>query len=122
MTLIFSLADYWKVLYEVEPIQQNDRLNEFDITFKYPTILAQGYHRHIKLRDCIFLDIYNYQQHKSVILEYPDREHFLEFQFYIMVHSPSKNMPYQTGEYFLSGSGMASECARLEEELMQEEQ
>ncbi|GAA6619143.1 helix-turn-helix transcriptional regulator [Scytonema sp. NUACC26] len=120
MTLILSLADYWKLCYEVEPIQQNSELNEFDITFKYPTLFAEGYHRHIKLRDCILLDIYNYQQQKSLIVECPEREHLLEFRFYILIDSPYKNVPYQTGEYFLSGSGMACECASLEEGLMRE--
>ncbi|MEH1842601.1 MAG: AraC family transcriptional regulator [Nostoc sp.] len=120
MTLILSQADLWELLNTAEPIQQNGDFDKFDITRKYPTLLAQGYHRHIKLRDCIFIDIYNCQQYKSVIVEYPAREHLLEFRFYIMVDSPSNNIPFQTGEYFLSGSGMACECTDLGEELLRE--
>ncbi|MDF5724568.1 MAG: hypothetical protein PUP91_29720, partial [Rhizonema sp. PD37] len=76
--------------------------------------LDEGAWRHIQLRDSISLDISNYQQPKSLVLELPARKHPLEFLFFILVDSQSKNIESKTGEYFLSGSGMASECVVFE--------
>lgn len=113
MTLILSQSDYLKILYEAEIIKDNgSSSDEFDIIRKYP--FGEGYWRHIQLRDGISLDIDNYQQDKSVVLKVPDRKHPLEFRFLILVDSQSKNIEFKTGEYFLSGSGMASECAVFE--------
>ncbi|MEH2186610.1 MAG: helix-turn-helix domain-containing protein [Nostoc sp.] len=112
MTLILSQADYLKLLYQPEIIQQNESDEEFDITRKYQ--FGEGYWRHIQLRDSISLDISNYQQPKSFILKCHERKHPLEFRFFILVDSQFKNLEFKTGEYFLSGSGMASECAVFE--------
>ena len=62
MTLILSLADYVKQLRQAEVIQHNDCSDNFDITRQYP--FAEGYRRTLWLRDCIFLEIYNYQLKK----------------------------------------------------------
>ncbi len=64
MTLIISLADYWKLLNQAE---QNGNSDKFDITHKYA--FGEGYHRQIRLRDCVLLDIYNCQVNKLVIVE-----------------------------------------------------
>ncbi|MEH1844642.1 MAG: hypothetical protein V7L25_06445 [Nostoc sp.] len=111
MTLILSQADYLKLLDQAEIIN-NTILDSFDITRKYQ--FGEGYWRHIQLRDGISLDISNYQQPKSFILKCHERKHPLEFLFFILVESEFKNLEFKTGEYFLSGSGMASECAVFE--------
>ncbi|MEH1840089.1 MAG: helix-turn-helix domain-containing protein [Nostoc sp.] len=112
MTLILSQADYLKLLYQPEIIQQNESDDEFDIIRKYH--FGEGYWRHIQLRDSISLDISNYQQPKSFILKCHERKHPLEFLFFLLVDSQFQNLEFKTGEYFLSGSGMASECAVFE--------
>ncbi|MEH2177626.1 helix-turn-helix domain-containing protein [Nostoc sp.] len=112
MTLILPQADYLKILYQAEIIQNNDISENFDITRKYQ--FGEGYWRQIQLRDSISLDISNYQQPKSLILKLQERKHPLEFIFFILVDSQFKNLEFKTGEYFLSGSGMASECAVFE--------
>ena len=118
MTLILSLADYAKQLYQAELIQQNNCTDDFDITRRHP--FGSGYRREIWLRDCISLEIYNYQLKKSIAVEYIDRQHWIEFQFYILIDSPSKNLNFSTGEYFLSGSGMAPEHIYSPEKFLQE--
>ncbi|MEH2245274.1 helix-turn-helix transcriptional regulator [Nostoc sp.] len=112
MTLILSQADYLKLLYQSEIIKHNNSSDDFDMIRKYQ--FGEGYWRHIQLRDSISLDIDNYQQHESVVLKLPDRKHPLEFRFLTLVDSQSENLEFKTGEYFLSGSGMASECVVLE--------
>lgn len=112
MTLILSQADYLKLLYQAEIIQHNDKYDELGMIRKYQ--FGEGYWQHIQLRDSISLDIDNYQQHESIVLKVPDRKHPLEFLFFILVDNQFKNLEFKTGEYFLSGSGMASECAVFE--------
>ncbi|MBH8576588.1 helix-turn-helix domain-containing protein [Nostocaceae cyanobacterium CENA369] len=112
MTLILPYADYLKLLYQAEIIQNNDSSDNFDIIRKYQ--FGQGYWRQIQLRDSISLEISYYQQPKSFILKLQGRKHPLEFRFLILLESEFKNLEFKTGEYFLSGSGMASECAVLE--------
>ncbi|MDF5734679.1 MULTISPECIES: helix-turn-helix transcriptional regulator [unclassified Nostoc] len=107
MTLILSQLDYLKLLYQADIIQ-NNILDSFDITRKYQ--FGEGYWQQIQLRDGISLDISNYQQPKSLILKCHERKHPLEFRFFILVESEFKDLEFKTGEYFLSGSGMASEC------------
>ena len=109
MTLILSQTDYLKILDEAEIIQHNgNSLDEFDIIKKYQ--FGEGCWRHIQLRDGISLDIDNYQQPKSLILKCHERKHPLEFIFFVLLESEFKDLEFKTGEYFLSGSGMASEC------------
>ncbi|MEH2081877.1 MAG: helix-turn-helix domain-containing protein [Nostoc sp.] len=112
MTLILSQADYLKLLYQPDIIQQNESGEEFDITRKYQ--FGEGYWRHIQLRDSISLEISNYQQPKSFILKLHERKHPLEFRFFVLLESEFKDIEFKAGEYFLSGSGMASECAVFE--------
>ncbi|MEH2010378.1 helix-turn-helix transcriptional regulator [Nostoc sp.] len=107
MTLILSQADYLKLLDQADIIQ-NNILDSFDITRKYQ--FGEGYWQQIQLRDGISLDISNYQQSKSLILKCHERKHPLEFRFLVLVESEFKDLEFKTGEYFLSGSGMASEC------------
>ncbi|MEH1836565.1 MAG: AraC family transcriptional regulator [Nostoc sp.] len=109
MTLILSLADCWKLLNQAEPVQQDNCFDKFDITRKYA--FGEGYHRQIQLRDCVNLDIYNCQDNKSVLVECPYRKHPIEFQFFVPVASKSQDIHFRSGEYFLSGSGMALESA-----------
>ncbi|GAA6619124.1 helix-turn-helix transcriptional regulator [Scytonema sp. NUACC26] len=117
MTLILSLTDYGKQLYQAEVIQQ-DCPDDFNITYQYP--FGEGYRRQILLRDCISLEIYNYQLKKSIVVEYLDRKHWIEFQFFILIDSPSKNLEFGSGEYFISGSGMAPEHTYSPEKLLRE--
>ncbi|MBH8577766.1 helix-turn-helix transcriptional regulator [Nostocaceae cyanobacterium CENA369] len=109
MTLILPLADYLKQLYQAEPVQQDSCFDKFDITRKYA--FGEGYLRQIRLRDCVFLDIYNCQDNKSGLVESPYRKHPVEFQFFIPVASKSQDIHFRSGEYFLSGSGMARESS-----------
>ncbi|MEH1848742.1 MAG: AraC family transcriptional regulator [Nostoc sp.] len=109
MTLILPLADYLKLLYQAEPVQQDSCFDKFDITRKYA--FGEGYLRQIQLRNCVFLDIYNCQDNKLGLVQSPYREHPIEFQFFIPVASRSENIHFRSGGYFLSGSGMAPESA-----------
>ncbi|MEH1890921.1 MAG: helix-turn-helix transcriptional regulator [Nostoc sp.] len=107
MKLILSQSDYLKLLDQADIIQ-NNILDSFDITRKYQ--FGEGYWQQIHLRDGISLDISNYQQSKSLILKCHERKHPLEFRFLVLLESEFKDLEFKTGEYFLSGSGMASKC------------
>ncbi|GAA6615164.1 helix-turn-helix transcriptional regulator [Scytonema sp. NUACC26] len=111
MTLILSPKDYGKLFKPLEAVQDDESFDKSDITYQYS--IGKGYFRHILLRDSIILDLYNLQSYKSLVVEFPDREHMLEFRFFIEVGSLTQDTPQRAGGYFLSSSGMASESNYL---------
>ncbi len=103
---ILSQADYW-ALVQANVCQQQSSIasEEFDITYLYPAQLGQGYVREIKLREGLDLAIASYQPNRDVIIENPDREHPLEYEF-TLVRELSK-ASFESECYFFSGSGLA---------------
>jgi AraC family transcriptional regulator, transcriptional activator of the genes for pyochelin and ferripyochelin receptors len=106
MALILSKADYWNLFEQTEFIGQGDS-DKLDSIRKYPPLLGEGTYRKIQLRDGLLLEINNCRLHKPVVYETSDRDHPVEFEFFIQVDPKQPNVAVRAEEFGLHGSGMA---------------
>jgi AraC-like DNA-binding protein len=106
MTITLSQHDYWALFQEVED-QTGSSADEFDITWKYPATLGQGYWREIRLRPGLDLAIAHYRLHDAITMQLPEREHPLEYSFHLSGGFKSQRISTQSGQYSLCGSGLA---------------
>ncbi|MEB3336211.1 MAG: AraC family transcriptional regulator [Leptolyngbyaceae bacterium] len=106
MAITFSQQDYWALFqeYSENPTSGSD---DFDTTWNYPPQLGQGYWREIQLREGLHLAIARHQLHTPVILHLPEREHPLEYSFYLSGQFKHQSHPVGAGQYSLCGSGTA---------------
>ena len=108
MTIQLSQKDYWELFEEApastEPSHYSD---EFDKFYQYPKQLGQGYLRRIWWREGLSLEIADYQLRDRLITKAPDREHPLEYTFYISGGHREKQTAASAGQYAFWGSGMA---------------
>jgi AraC-like DNA-binding protein len=108
MAIAISQSDYWGLFDRVELVKQNSQSSdEFDITWKYPEQLGQGYWREIQLRDGLELAIAHYRLHDTVIMQLPEREHPLEYSFRLSSGYKTQHRSTRGGQYYLYGSGLA---------------
>ncbi|MBW4514825.1 MAG: AraC family transcriptional regulator [Timaviella obliquedivisa GSE-PSE-MK23-08B] len=106
MAIALSQADYWALFQEsVEGKQPAS--DEVDIIRKYPSQLGHGFWREVDLREGLYLTIADYTLHDDVISEAPDREHPLEYMFYLCNSSTSGDRVFRAGQYNFCGSGVA---------------
>lgn len=106
MTITLSQHNYWELFQEAEE-QTDSSVDEFDITWKYPEQLGQGYWREIRLRNGVELAITHYQLHKPVTLQLPERDHPLEYSFHLAGKHHHQQRSNRAGKYSLFGSGLA---------------
>ncbi|MBF2028201.1 MAG: helix-turn-helix transcriptional regulator [Oscillatoriales cyanobacterium C42_A2020_001] len=107
MTLILPQSDYWNLIEQAEPVHQ-DGSDRLDISQAYPALVGEGNYRQIQLRDGLHLEINDCKLHRSVVIESPDRDHPLEFEFFIQVDRDQPNIAVKAEEFGFHGSGMAS--------------
>jgi AraC-like DNA-binding protein len=105
MAIALSQPDYCSLFSETEP--SDPQIDSFDVTRSYPALLGQGYFREIHLRDGLELAIANYQLHQDLIVEVPEREHPLEYEFTVVREHPHQQTCFSSEHYFFSGSGLA---------------
>ncbi|MER3435313.1 MAG: hypothetical protein C4288_18375 [Leptolyngbya sp. ERB_1_1] len=74
MTITLSQHDYWELFQDIEEHNASGA-DAFDITWKYPELLDQGYWREIRLREGLELTIAPYQLYDSITLQLSEREH-----------------------------------------------
>ncbi len=109
MTTSISLADLYKLLKQTEPIRQNGISDNSDIILKCPTIFGDGCVQSTRLRECMFLHIFNFQLNAPLYIEYPERdEHPVEFQFFIPIAYQVGNSTLNAGKYNLFGKDKKS--------------
>lgn len=105
MAIALSQADYWSLVCNSKPV--NSESDTFDVTWNYPELLGRGSVRKICLRDRLVLEIADYQPHQDLIIEVPDREHPLEYEFIVVQEYPNQQANLNSEDYFFSGSGLA---------------
>ncbi|WP_121969933.1 AraC family transcriptional regulator [Leptolyngbya sp. BC1307] len=106
MTIALSQADYWDLIQANPTVKPTESgASGFDTTWSYPAQLGKGFIRKIHPRQGLDLAIANYQPNQDVIIEAPDREHPLEYEF-SLVREQSK-ASFESEYYFFSGSGLA---------------
>ena len=112
MTIILSQKDYCELVHRTREDAPNSSSPDLDgqridKVWKYPQQLGQGSIREIQLREGIVLEIANFRLHQDVILEVPEREHPLEFEFSVVREYPQQRTGFGLEDYFFSGSGTA---------------
>ncbi len=108
MTTTISQQEYEELFKEkLEDEQNSYQSSDFDTTWKHPDQLGQGYWRSVLLREGMELAIADYQLHKHLIVKAPEREHPLEYVFYLSGSHRYNNKPISAGQYAFCGSGMA---------------
>ncbi|MBE9160703.1 helix-turn-helix transcriptional regulator [Nodosilinea sp. LEGE 06152] len=105
MAIALSQSDYRTMLQEGGNNQQSAP-GELDVTWPYPPQLGRGSVREVRLREGLVLTIASYKLHQDVIVETPEREHPLEYEFTV-IHDHSRPSVGATEHYFFSGSGLA---------------
>lgn len=105
MAIVLSQDDYRALVYEsMIDGHTESAAGWFDTTYSYPSQLGHGSVRTIGLRDGLELAISDYQCHEDIFIHSADREHPLEYTFYLpdRTSSLTRAIPYG-----LFGSGIA---------------
>lgn len=110
MTIELLQNDYQELFREASERTEPSHCSDgFDKIYQFPKQLGQGYSRGIRLREGLLLEIADYQLRDRLMLKAPDREHPLEYTFYISGEHREKQIAANTGQYAFCGSGMAPE-------------
>ncbi|OKH26999.1 helix-turn-helix domain-containing protein [Chroogloeocystis siderophila] len=108
MTIILSQSSYWELFEEAVEVETNvHSVDEFDTTWKYPQQLGQGYWRDIILSKGLALTIADYQPQDDIVSAAPERQHPLEYTFYLSGGEGCNDCFLRAGQYTLCGSGIA---------------
>ncbi len=106
MTIVLSQSDYRAMLQQDSDHQQS-ATDTFDVTWRYPPQLGRGSVREVRLREGLELAIASYQLRQDVIVEAPEREHPLEYEFTVVRDHSQQSTGANLENYFFSGSGLA---------------
>lgn len=107
MAIKISHSDYWQLIEQNQQLSKNSSIDSRDIICQYPQELGKGYYREIQLREGLELAIENSQLHDNLIVEFPERQHCIEFFFQISGSGSDKFTSTNAGEYCFYGSGIA---------------
>lgn len=108
MTIELLQNDYRELFREASESTEPSHCSDgFDKICQFPKQLGQGYSRVIRLREGLELAIDDYQLRDRLITKAPDREHSLEYTFYISGGHQEKQTAASAGQYAVCGSGMA---------------
>ncbi|MFQ4143528.1 AraC family transcriptional regulator [Chlorogloeopsis sp. ULAP02] len=116
MTITITQQAFWDLFTEVAETEKkcgghNPILDEcwniFDTIYHFPKELGQGFCGEIELRDDLYLEISEYQLYDDLILKLPERQHPLEYSFYLAGYHQDKHFSAGNGQNRLWGSGLA---------------
>lgn len=109
MSMKVSVEDYSNLLQPVVSSQIVDIQGCCESFSQYLNEYAEGYLQDIELRTGLFLTISEYQWREPVTMELPEREHCVQFSFFISgdVKCDLENASGSDGETLLCGCGMA---------------
>lgn len=104
MAIALAQAEYWELF---EESTTNLESNSFEVVQPFPRVLGCGSLRQISLREGLDLAIADYQPQEQVILHSPEREHPLEFSFFLAGGYREQSRVVGPGQYSFYGSGIA---------------
>lgn len=107
MTITISEQALLELLQETFESSQHLDTDSFDVIWKYPQPLGQGYIRQIQLHKGLTLEIINYRLHDRLIVELPERPNELTYHFHLFGQHEDKHTVVGNKEYALYGSGLA---------------
>lgn len=105
MAIALSQEEYWTLL--DEPTMTGLELDVFERIRSFPQALGCGSVRQIYLRDGLELAISDYFLHDQLTLHCPEREHPLEYSFFLSGGFQAQSWVVSAGQYALYGSGVA---------------
>jgi AraC-like DNA-binding protein len=116
MTITISQQAFWDLFVEMQETEKNcdgqnptvgDRWDMFDIICCFPKELGQGYLGEIELRDGLYLTFSETQLYDDIIVRVPERQHPLEYCFYLAGYHQDNHFSVSSGQNRLWGSGLA---------------
>lgn len=107
MSIALSHRTYWDLFEENPQAQPHSGSDSFDVILQYPPQLGQGFVRQVELREGVDLMISQYQLYDDVIIKLPEREHPIEYSFFLSGGFNDTSDSVCAGQYALCGSGMA---------------
>jgi AraC-like DNA-binding protein len=116
MTITISQQAYWDLFVEIPETERKcDRLSTiigeqwemFDSILQFPSELGTGFYGEVQLREGLSLAIIETQLYDDLILHLPEREHPLEYTFYISNPRQNNHSSVHGGKNTLWGSGLA---------------
>jgi len=116
MTITISQQAFWDLFVEIPETEEkchrqssniSRRWDMFDTICYFPQELGQGYWGEIELRNGLYLAISEHQLHHDLIIKLPDRQHPLEYSFYIKGYHQNNHFSVTSGQNTLWGSGLA---------------
>jgi AraC-like DNA-binding protein len=116
MTIIISQQAFWDLFVEIPEVEKrcdgvtpavSERWDIFDTIWYFPKELGQGWCGEIELRDGLYLTICEHQLHDDLMIKLPERQHPLEYSFYLAGSHQDKHFDVSSGQNRLWGSGLA---------------
>ncbi|MBF2009053.1 MAG: helix-turn-helix transcriptional regulator [Chlorogloeopsis fritschii C42_A2020_084] len=116
MTITISQQAFWDLFVEIPETETkgdglnptvDERWNMFDTICHFPKELGQGFSGGIELRDGLYLEISEYQLYDDLIVKLPERQHPLEYSFYVTGYHQDNHFYISNGQNSLWGSGLA---------------
>ncbi|MBH8553258.1 helix-turn-helix transcriptional regulator [Nostocaceae cyanobacterium CENA357] len=116
MTVTISQQTFWDLFVEIPKLEKTcDRIlpivgahwDIFDTICYFPKELGQGFYGEIELRDGLYLAISEHQLHDDLIVKLPERQHPLEYSFYLAGYHQDNHFSTSRGQNRLWGSGLA---------------
>lgn len=107
MPITLSHRTYWDLFEEAAQVEPPTCSGSFDIVQQYPVQLGQGFIRQIELREGVELLISRCQLHDELTIKLPEREHPIEYSFFLSGEGKDATCSAHAGQYSLWSSGMA---------------
>ncbi len=105
MAIVLSQAEYWALFSETTTTELEHV--PIEIVQSYPQALGCGSVHQIHLREGLELAIVDYHPQDQIVLHSPEREHPLEYSFFLSGQLKDKSCVVGAGQYALYGSGIA---------------
>ncbi|MBD6617812.1 helix-turn-helix transcriptional regulator [Komarekiella sp. 'clone 1'] len=116
MTVTISQQAFWDLFVEIPEVEKRcDGIpptvgvcwDIFDTISYFPKELGQGFYGDIELRDGLYLGISEHQLYDDLIIKLPERQHPLEYSFYLAGCQQDRHFSISVGQNRLWGSGLA---------------
>ncbi len=107
MTIVISQDEYRELL-EENTVLQHSISNEFEKNWQYSSKLGHGQEKEIWINPDTVLAITNHRSKNALVLNLPEREHCLEFCFYLQGSCQIQSLgKVKAGESFIFSGGIA---------------
>ncbi|MBD2253827.1 helix-turn-helix transcriptional regulator [Nostoc parmelioides] len=116
MTITISQKEFWELFVEIPETEASVQMlspmlgkswNIFDTFCPFPQNLGTGFWGEIELRNGLHLAISEHELHEDLVIKNPERQHPLEYSFYLAAYYQEQNCFASNGQNILFGSGLA---------------